>query len=179
LEQRIIERGKASGRSDDNIESLRKRFKTFQDETVPVIDTLRLVQDETLLKVFDVSGDQRLEQVWQDTQEVMNSIIANDVLAVNMKLLEAVATENVDLYRSLSADEMFGTESPAEVMFAQEGRGDFSEIIVSNAQLDFISGTKVSLTYERASSTATVRETRVWSHQGNGWKMVHFSRAPN
>lgn len=178
LEKRILERGKASGRSDDNIESLRKRFKTFQDETSPVIEALRIVQDETLLQVFDVSGDQPLEQVWKDTQKVMNSIIANDVLAANMKLLEAIEAGDVDLYRNLTAGEMYdGNRSPAEVMLAQEGRGEFPDIRISNAELDFIAGTKVSLSYERASTTGKVRETRVWSHQGTGWKMVHFSRA--
>ena len=33
LTQRIIERGKTSGRIDDNAETLTKRFKTFQEET--------------------------------------------------------------------------------------------------------------------------------------------------
>jgi len=35
--QRILERGKTSGRVDDNEESLRKRFQTFYNETMPVI----------------------------------------------------------------------------------------------------------------------------------------------
>ncbi|KAJ3237094.1 hypothetical protein HDU81_009974 [Chytriomyces hyalinus] len=38
LEQRLIERGKTSGRADDNIETIRKRFKTFQEESLPVVD---------------------------------------------------------------------------------------------------------------------------------------------
>ena len=33
LTQRILERGKSSGRVDDNIESLKKRFTTFEQET--------------------------------------------------------------------------------------------------------------------------------------------------
>ena len=35
LEERLLKRGESSGRSDDNIESIRKRFKTFQAETMP------------------------------------------------------------------------------------------------------------------------------------------------
>lgn len=35
---RIIERSKTSGRNDDNIESLRKRFQTFRNETMPIVD---------------------------------------------------------------------------------------------------------------------------------------------
>ena len=38
LTSRILERGKTSGRNDDNLESLLKRFNTFKDETMPVIE---------------------------------------------------------------------------------------------------------------------------------------------
>ena len=37
MEKRLLERGKTSGRSDDNIESIKKRFKTYMDETTAVI----------------------------------------------------------------------------------------------------------------------------------------------
>lgn len=35
---RILERAKTSGRNDDNIESLKKRFATFKNETMPIVD---------------------------------------------------------------------------------------------------------------------------------------------
>ncbi|KAI5953536.1 URA6 [Candida jiufengensis] len=35
---RLLERGKTSGRADDNIESIKKRFKTFIDTSMPVVD---------------------------------------------------------------------------------------------------------------------------------------------
>lgn len=38
LEERLLNRGLTSGRSDDNIESIRKRFNTYQKQTMPVID---------------------------------------------------------------------------------------------------------------------------------------------
>ncbi|KKA26728.1 hypothetical protein TD95_000890 [Thielaviopsis punctulata] len=38
LERRLLERGKTSGRTDDNIESIRKRFRTFVDTSMPVVD---------------------------------------------------------------------------------------------------------------------------------------------
>eukprot|EP00057_Strongylocentrotus_purpuratus_P004699 XP_003729266.1 PREDICTED: UMP-CMP kinase isoform X3 [Strongylocentrotus purpuratus] len=36
--ERILERGKTSGRSDDNVESLKKRFMTYVNSTKPIID---------------------------------------------------------------------------------------------------------------------------------------------
>nr|XP_054764177.1 UMP-CMP kinase-like [Lytechinus pictus] len=36
--QRILERGKTSGRSDDNVQSLEKRFLTYRNSSKPIID---------------------------------------------------------------------------------------------------------------------------------------------
>ena len=36
--KRLLERGKTSGRVDDNEETIRKRFHTFQQATLPVIE---------------------------------------------------------------------------------------------------------------------------------------------
>jgi UMP-CMP kinase len=37
MESRLLDRGKTSGRSDDNIESIKKRFKVFVDQSMPVV----------------------------------------------------------------------------------------------------------------------------------------------
>lgn len=49
LLKRLIERGKTSGRADDNAESIKKRFKTFIDQSYPVI---KYYEDKN--KVFKV-----------------------------------------------------------------------------------------------------------------------------
>ncbi|PSS03599.1 adenylate kinase-domain-containing protein [Coniella lustricola] len=38
MEARLLERGKTSGRSDDNEESIRKRFRTFVETSMPVVE---------------------------------------------------------------------------------------------------------------------------------------------
>jgi len=38
MEARLLKRGETSGRSDDNAETIRKRFRTFVDQSLPVID---------------------------------------------------------------------------------------------------------------------------------------------
>jgi len=37
MEQRLIKRGETSGRADDNAETIKKRFATFLEKTMPVI----------------------------------------------------------------------------------------------------------------------------------------------
>jgi len=186
LEERVMKRSKDSGRSDDNLESLRRRFKTFQGETMPVVDTLRAIDEKTssLLKVVDIEGQRSLEEVWEETQKSMNSFITNYVLSANTKLLEAIANKDADSYRALSADEMFpdiGENNVSTVMEAQETEGDnsFNEVNVEAAEITFITGKKASVSYSRkADSGVSFRETRVWSHQGpKGWRQVHFYRS--
>ncbi len=38
MEKRLLERGKTSGRADDNADTIRKRFKTFVEQSLPVKD---------------------------------------------------------------------------------------------------------------------------------------------
>ncbi|KAL7901360.1 adenylate kinase domain-containing protein [Trichoderma sp. TUCIM 5745] len=38
MEERLLERGKTSGRTDDNAESIRKRFRTFVETSMPVVN---------------------------------------------------------------------------------------------------------------------------------------------
>lgn len=39
--ERLLKRGETSGRSDDNPESIKKRFKTFVETSMPVVDYFR------------------------------------------------------------------------------------------------------------------------------------------
>eukprot|EP00435_Cladocopium_sp_Y103_P013950 s2680_g3.t1 len=42
MQARLVERGKTSGRADDNLESIKKRFITFQQESMPVVEQFHL-----------------------------------------------------------------------------------------------------------------------------------------
>jgi UMP-CMP kinase len=38
MQERLLNRGKTSGRADDNAESIKKRFKTFVETSMPAVD---------------------------------------------------------------------------------------------------------------------------------------------
>ncbi|KAL0476419.1 UMP-CMP kinase [Acrasis kona] len=63
LEARLLERGKTSGRSDDNIESIKKRFVTFQQQSLPVIEYF-----SALGKVEKLDSSKSIDQVFEDAQ---------------------------------------------------------------------------------------------------------------
>lgn len=64
--ERLLERGKTSGRTDDNIESIKKRFRTFVDTSMPVVDHFA-AQD----KVVKVSCDQPVDAVYGQLREAL------------------------------------------------------------------------------------------------------------
>jgi UMP-CMP kinase len=189
LEERILARAATSGRSDDNLKSAQKRFRTFEQETVPVVNTLRRVQELQQsvesgyqgmpCQVLDLKGDQTIEQVWSDTQATMNSVLANDVWTANAKVVQAIETDDTSMYREVCT--YFGAGDNAEnkdSLKAMEGEVG-KPLSISNASIIFETGTKAITSYDREVEGQTVRESRVWSYEGSqGWVNVHFSRMP-
>lgn len=64
MQERLLNRGKTSGRADDNAESIKKRFKTFVETSMPVVEYF-----ESKGKVERVSATERPDQVYSKVQE--------------------------------------------------------------------------------------------------------------
>lgn len=63
--QRCLDRGKSSGRADDNEDSLKKRFVTYFDATMPIIDHYKKL---SLVKEVDATRSQ--EDVFKDVKRL-------------------------------------------------------------------------------------------------------------
>ncbi|KAK1229064.1 bifunctional uridylate/adenylate kinase [Marasmius sp. AFHP31] len=70
--ERLLERGKTSGREDDNVESIKKRFVTYKEQTMPVIEHY-----EKIGKVAEIDSTVTIEEVHENakaaTQKVLES----------------------------------------------------------------------------------------------------------
>lgn len=64
MERRLLERGKTSGRADDNAESIRKRFRTFIETSMPVVDHYE--QEGKVVKVLATATP---DAVYKKTKE--------------------------------------------------------------------------------------------------------------
>lgn len=96
LESRILERAKNSGRTDDNLESLHRRFATFERDTMPIIRKLETLAKNSHWSVKDVAADSSLDDVWCATQQCLNGLIQHDVLSANADLLGDQAEDIFD-----------------------------------------------------------------------------------
>ncbi|KAF7547883.1 hypothetical protein G7046_g8865 [Stylonectria norvegica] len=73
MEARLLERGKTSGRSDDNAESIRKRFRTFIETSMPVVDYF-----EKDGKVIKVQATTTPDKVFAKTLEALTEKLGSD-----------------------------------------------------------------------------------------------------
>lgn len=77
MEERLLKRGETSGRSDDNSETIKKRFQTFIGKTLPVIEYYG-----NLNKVTKIDATRDVDVVFNDVCEMFGimsgSSIAND-----------------------------------------------------------------------------------------------------
>lgn len=67
---RIMERSKTSGRNDDNIDSLRKRFETFRKETMPIVEMY-----EGVGKAKRINALRSIDEVYADVKEALQGYI--------------------------------------------------------------------------------------------------------
>ncbi|KAI7902795.1 adenylate kinase-domain-containing protein [Cokeromyces recurvatus] len=70
LLNRLMKRSATSGRIDDNIESIKKRFQVFKDTSYPVIEAF-----EKKNKVRQINAEQSIEEVYKDVKKVLDEAL--------------------------------------------------------------------------------------------------------
>ena len=73
MQKRLLKRGETSGRSDDNAESIKKRFKTFVETSMPVVDYF-----EKEGRVVKVVATKTPDEVYKETREKLEQRLGNN-----------------------------------------------------------------------------------------------------
>jgi len=68
--KRLLKRGETSGRDDDNIESIKKRFVTYRDTTMPVIEHY-----QKQAKVAEIDSSSTVEEVHATTVTAVEKVL--------------------------------------------------------------------------------------------------------
>jgi len=74
MSKRLLERGKTSGREDDNEESIRKRFHVYKEQTMPVIEYYSKQG-----KVATIDATATIEEVHEKAKTVVQKVLAGEV----------------------------------------------------------------------------------------------------
>lgn len=73
--KRCLSRGAAgSGRSDDNEDILRKRFLTYRNDTLPIVDYYK---EKKMVHVLDATASP--EEVFQEVEKTMNTLVPKEI----------------------------------------------------------------------------------------------------
>jgi UMP-CMP kinase len=203
MEQRLIKRGETSGRSDDTADIIRKRFRTYVESTMPVI---QLYEKEG--KVFHVVADTSVDAVFAQTQRILEPLLRREVLQANQRLLDAVHAGDWQAYADLSQGDMtcieaesngqmvkglgfhkFYFDQNAAASAAAVAAGDAAapaptqraQSTITNPCVRLLGGKGALVTYnrlvQRAGGTDEFGETRVWVCDDKGkWRQTHFHR---
>ena len=190
LEKRLLDRGKTSGRSDDNLDSARKRFVTYQKSTMPIVEYYR---DKGML--LAVSGDQGVEAVFKDLDKLMKPFIADEIMHLTQQQVHCLSHDNWDLYKSTLCQAMTSFETSsgddaadkATVRGVDAHRRYFERFSAKHSEilgtpLVRVLGKVAIISYVRqqqqqqgeGAACTCFHETKIWSLNGkNEWKVVH------
>ena len=113
LEARLLERGKTSGRADDNIDTIKKRFHTFQEQSLAVISYYR-----KQAKCVTISSEFPIEVVYRESRKQFfcsSFILHPNIILVTGDKGSGKTTQSRQLttefgYDILSVDEIFKKE---------------------------------------------------------------------
>ena len=171
LERRLLERAKTSGRSDDNPTTIRKRFKTFVETTLPVIEKL---QGSGLVK--RVVAEDSISNVYHEMKTVFESVSKQEIIHLTRTLLACVEAGNWELYDMLSSSEV-QTSTLAYDGWSNPLPEHTS--VMTSPHVRFF-GKSAVISYSRLIRTAqaveVVQETRVWQAIAGKWKQTHLQR---
>jgi UMP-CMP kinase len=193
LEKRLLSRGQTSGRSDDNAATARKRFATFKEVTMPIVD--HFAGQNMLLRV---AGDQPVDAVFRDMKGAVQPFIEREIVHLTGMLLDAVAGNDWESYARLV--------DPSVTCFEDETRGslveglDFHKFyfdkraaaegrrgpVTTSASTQLVAsrpmvramGKAAVINYTRTlPSGESFEESRVWQLIDGHWRLVHFHRS--
>ena len=110
LERRLLSRGESSGRSDDNIETARKRFATFKEATMPVV-----AYYESKNKLLRISGHQPVEQVFAEMKAAVVPLIEKEILLLTKTILKTIADKDWEAYSDMCDPSLTAFEDGSKV----------------------------------------------------------------
>lgn len=74
MQKRLLKRGETSGRTDDNMDSIKKRFKVFVETSMPVVTSY-----EKEGKVIRVKATKTPDEVYADTKKQLEAKYGKDL----------------------------------------------------------------------------------------------------
>ncbi|XP_024404059.1 UMP-CMP kinase 3 isoform X1 [Physcomitrium patens] len=201
MQNRLLSRNE--GRDDDNLETIRKRFKLFNEQTLPVIKHY-----ESIAAVQKINGMQSVEDVFAEIRPLFNPILQEELLQATADLLTGLDTGNYKAYKRYChpALSIFEPDSQGQLVEGMDLRkfkfnvGSVTDrltltqrlrstvvtpkVSILGAEVALVSYTRVLKLHSHPDDgdVEAYNETGVWqrlkSDDGcKNWKLVHYHRS--
>ena len=186
LVQRLLKRGESSGRSDDNIDVILKRLRTYNDSTVGVVDHFT-----RLGKVTRIDGTQPVDVVFEHTRAAVEPTVRAELAAYSQLLLDSISRLDWAAYNALVDDSvscfepeaaglLVGKQAHKEVFAAAKAaKRPMHASKVKDAHVTLLGPKHALVAYERVGGSKPAVESRVWrlDELTGRWVNVHFHRS--
>jgi UMP-CMP kinase len=108
MEKRLLNRGLTSNRSDDNAATVKKRFYTFQNDSLPVIRHFE--ENQSRFPFLRLNGDQTVDLVYEKLKTAVATTIEQDLLNINRQLTQEVVNhaDNSEMFSKYSSNPWMG-----------------------------------------------------------------------
>ncbi len=174
MEGRLLERAKTSGRSDDNLITIRKRFGVFKTQTMPVVEHYA---HRGQVRIVDSSAP--VDDVFAATEEVIEPLVSQEVAGLNNRLLLAVARGDAPVIARLAQGDAAETDAADAV------RG--AAVHVSAPVVTLHGADSATVAYNRkvvpphadaadVTACSVGSEARTWQRVGGKWVCTGVTR---
>lgn len=181
LIERLLKRGETSGRTDDNVETIRKRFHTYNEATRPVI---AYYQGKPTIAVHQIPGQLDRQEVFAKIEAAVDPLIEREIVSLTQTLLNAIAEGDWATYARLCSHDMTCFEPEAQGHLIQglkfhkvyfdngNALGDVHVSTISQPSVRVLGKTAVCVYVRlvqsvnpvtKLTSSASHEETRVWT----------------
>jgi UMP-CMP kinase len=191
LENRLLLRGRTSGRDDDNVESIRKRFVTYVESTYPIIEHYRSTG-----QLVHISGLGGQREVYNSVKAAVEQLLKQEIAELTQRMLDMISDLKFEEYKAMCVSDMtcFEPEAKGALVSGVQFHGYYLDDVklkpVSKSTLCSpavrIMGKTAVIAYQRVIQAGLQRselrsdvfeETRVWQLVDGHWKCVHFHRS--
>eukprot|EP01031_Cornospumella_fuschlensis_P030604 gene30604-36978_t len=175
LEKRILSRGLTSNRSDDNIQTVKKRFVTYHADTLSVIEHLRSTPSSTTssYRFISIAGEGDKEQVYSSFKSTISTFLEEDLRTLH-GMIGGVVMSRTAADRSVEdVLSRFGVHSDMiqrekQILANQEDSCQYPSTIVIPPSVD--ATLRAKQTYPLKSGGGVVE--REWVLEKGGWRLV-------
>ena len=186
LQKRLLLRGLTSGRTDDNIETAKKRFITYKDVTMPIINYY-----DSISKLIRVRGDRNIDEVFNDIRDKIKPLIEKKIVENTQMLLDSISTNDFMTYETLCDVSLTCFEEKANGNLVQglEFHKFYVDVTTSKEEtknkstmhdsIVHVTGKSALITYIKGKKDIAsgkidkFKETRIWELINGTWKHVH------